>query len=136
MAVEFVVAAPAFALLLLLVSGGGQWISASGQVGAAARDAARQASIEVDYNDVQQAALTVAQEDLNGLCPNEANVSVQLLANGQPVSPADFAGAQIVEVQVSCTVNLKVFTAVGFPAHQTFTDVAAAPLDPFSQRTG
>lgn len=136
MAVEFVVAAPAFALLLLLVSAGGQWISASGQVGAAARDAARQASVEVNYQDVPQAAQSVAQGDLNGLCPNAANVFVQLLANGQPVSTADFADAQVIQVTVSCTVNLSVFTAVGFPAHQTFTDVAAAPLDPFSQRTG
>jgi Flp pilus assembly protein TadG len=136
MAVEFVVAAPAFALLLLLVSAGGQWISASGKVGAAARDAVRQAAIEVDYANVQQAAQTVAQGDLNGLCPNAATVSVRLLAGGQPVGPGDFAGAQVIQVTVSCTVDLSVFKVVGFPAHQTFTDVAAAPLDPFSERNG
>jgi Flp pilus assembly protein TadG len=133
MAVEFVVAAPAFALLLLLVSAGGEWISATGQVGAAARDAARQAAVEVQWGNVQTAAQSVAQGDLNGLCPNAASVSVEPLANGQQ---ADFAAAQVIQVTVSCTVNLSVFTVVGFPAHQTFTDVAVAPLDPFSQRTG
>ena len=61
MAVEFVVAAPAFVLLLLLVAVGGEWVSASGEVGAAARDAARQATLEVSYADVPATAHAVAQ---------------------------------------------------------------------------
>ena len=137
MAVEFVVAAPAFALLLLLVAAGGQWVSASGEVGAAARDAVRQATLEVSYGGVQQAAQSAAQADLNNLCPGTAAASVQLLAGGQPVGPADWAsGAQVVEVTVSCNVSLRAFSVLGIPASQTFTDVAAAPLDQFSERTG
>ena len=87
MAVEFVVAAPAFVLLLLLVAAGGQWVSASGEVGAAARDAVRQATLEVSYADVQQAAQSAAQGDLNNLCPGAAQTSVELLAGGQQVGP-------------------------------------------------
>lgn len=136
MAVEFVVAAPAFALLLLLVSAGGEWINASGRVGSAARDAVRQASVEVSYASVQPDAEAVARQDLGGLCQAPATVSVQLLADGQEVGVGDFAGAQVVKVTVSCDVNLSVFKVVGLPAHQTFTDVAAAPLDPLSERTG
>ena len=137
MAVEFVVAAPAFVVLLLLVGAGGQWVSASGEVGAAARDAVRQASLEVSYANVQSAAQTAAQADLNNLCPGAAKTSVELLAAGQPVGAGDWAsGAQVVEVTVSCNVSLKAFTAIGIPASQTFTDVAAAPLDQFSERTG
>jgi Flp pilus assembly protein TadG len=136
MAVEFVVAAPAFILLLLLIGAGGQWVSASGEVGAAARDAARQASLEVSYADLQQAAQTAAQGDLNNLCPGAAKTSVQLLANGQPVGAGEWVnGAQVIEVTVSCNVGLQAFTAIGLPASQTFTDVAAAPLDEFSERT-
>ena len=59
---------------------------------------------------------------------------VQLLQDGLPVGDGDFADAQDVEVTVSCQVSLKVFTCVGFPVSQTFTDTAAAPLDPFEDR--
>jgi Flp pilus assembly protein TadG len=136
MAVEFVVAAPAFILLLLLIGAGGQWVSASGEVGAAARDAARTASLEVSYADLQQAVRTAAQADLNNLCPGAAKTSFQLLANGQPVGAGEWVnGAQVIEVTVSCNVGLQAFTAIGLPASQTFTDVAAAPLDEFSERT-
>jgi Flp pilus assembly protein TadG len=138
MAVEFVVAAPAFVLLLLLVGAGGQWVSASGEVGAAARDAVRQASLEVSYANVAPAVQSTAQGDLNNLCPGAAKTSVELLAGGQPVGAGDWAngGAQEVEVTVSCNVGLKAFTLIGIPASETFTDVAAAPLDQFSERTG
>jgi Flp pilus assembly protein TadG len=137
MAVEFVIAAPAFVLLLLLVAAGGQWVSAAGEVGGAARDAARQASLQVSYADVQQAVQSVAQGDLNNLCPGAAQTSVKLMAGGQEVGPAAWAdGAQVVEVTVACNVNLKAFTVIGIPASQTFSDAAVAPLDQFSERTG
>ncbi len=137
MAVEFVVAVPAFIILLLLVGAGGQWVSASGEVGAAARDAVRQASLEVNYANVPSAAQSAAQADLNNLCPDGARTSVELLANGAKVADSTWAsGAQVVEVKVSCNVKLKAFAVIGIPASETFTDIAAAPLDQFTQRTG
>jgi Flp pilus assembly protein TadG len=137
MAIEFVVAAPAFVLLLLLIGAGGQWVSASGEVGAAARDAVRQASLEVNYANLQSAVKTAAQADLNNLCPAAAKTTFELLANGQPVGAGDWAsGADEIQVTVSCNVGLGAFRAIGIPASQTFTDVAAAPLDQFSERTG
>ena len=137
MAVEFVVAAPAFIILLLLVGAGGQWVSASGEVGAAARDAVRQASLEIRYADVPSAAQSAAQADLNNLCPGGARTSIELLANGARVAGSTWAsGAQVVEVKVSCNVSLKAFAIIGIPASETFTDIAAAPLDQFTQRTG
>lgn len=138
MAVEFVVAAPAFVLLLLLVGAGGQWVSAAGEVDSAARDAVRQVSLQVNYANVQSTAQTAAQGDLNNLCPGAAKVlPVTLLAGGQPVGPGDWAsGAQVVQVTVSCNVSLKAFTAIGIPASETFTAVASAPLDQFAERTG
>ena len=137
MAVELAVAAPAFIILLLLVGAGGQWVSASGEVGAAARDAVRQASIEINYAGVTSAAQSAAQADLNNLCPGGAQTSVELLAGGKQLAASAWAsGAQVVEVKVSCNVKLKAFAVIGIPASQTFTDVAAAPLDQFTQRTG
>ena len=110
---------------------------ARGEVGAAARDAVRQATLEVSYADVQPAAQVAAQGDLNNLCPGAAKTSVELLANGQQVAAAAWAnGAQVVEVKVSCNVSLKAFSMIGIPASQTFSDIAAAPLEQFSERTG
>ena len=64
MAVEFVVAAPALVLLLLLVSAGGQWLSATGDVGSAARDAVRAASVARTFPEAQDNAQTAARSDL------------------------------------------------------------------------
>jgi Flp pilus assembly protein TadG len=137
MAVEFVVAVPAFIFLLLLVGAGGQWVSASGEVGAAARDAVRQASLEISYAGAQTAAQTAAQADLNNRCPGGARAPVYLLANGKRVAASAWAsGAQAVEDIASCNVTLKPFFVIGIPASETFTDIAVAPLDQFTQRTG
>jgi Flp pilus assembly protein TadG len=132
MAVEFVVAAPAFALLLLLISAGGQWVSATGQVGGAARDAARAASLARSPADAAMQAQTAASHDLAGLCASPS-VTVAPKAGGQPSS---FATAQDVRVTVECTVGLAAFQLVGFPASQTFSAVAVAPLDSFVCRSG
>jgi hypothetical protein len=86
---------------------------------------------------VPPAALSAAQADLDNLCPGGAQASVALLANGKQVAASAWAsGAQVVEVKVSCNVKLKAFAVIGIPASETFTDMAAAPLDQFTQRTG
>jgi len=137
MAVEFVVAAPALIVLLLLIGAGGQVVSASGEVGEAARDAARQASLEINYADVQPGAQAAAQADLNNLCPGGAKVAPpELLTDNQQVPAAGWiSGAQAVRVSVSCKVDLRAFTIIGIPASKTVTATATAPLDPFSPRT-
>jgi Flp pilus assembly protein TadG len=136
MAVEFIVVAPAFVLLLLLVSAGGQWVSVSGQVDGAARDAARAASFGRSVADAQNQATTAAQADLPRLCSGTGagpRVSVMPMANGVP---APFGTATVVQVTVSCNVGLTAFQLVGFPATQTFQAVAVAPLDVFVCRNG
>ena len=134
MAVEFVVAAPALVLLLLVVAGGGQWLNLTGEVSAAARDAARAASIARSYNDVQQNAADAARNDLGGICQGGPTVpQPQLMTDG---APATFDAAQEVVVTVRCTANLSVFSSVGFRVSETFTSSATAPLDPFVDRSG
>jgi Flp pilus assembly protein TadG len=136
MAVEFVVVAPAFVLLLLLVAAGGQWVSASGQVDGAARDAARAASFGRSPADAQNQAQLAAAADLPTLCSGSAaglQVSVTPTSGG---SAAPFATAGEVQVTVSCSVALAAFRMVGFPGTQTFRAVAVAPLDTFVCRSG
>ena len=135
MAVEFVVAAPALVLLLLLVSAGGQWLNLTGDVGSAARDAVRAASVARTFAEAQANAQTAARSDLAGVCGGGAPAAtVTLFQDGAPVGPADFPTAQDIEVTVSCVASLEVFHVIGFPVSQTFGDTAAAPLDPFEDR--
>lgn len=129
MAVEFVIAAPALVLLMLLVAAGGQWIHASGDVAAAARDAARAASLARQLSDAQSVAQQVAQTDLNGLCPGGATTNVVPEPQG-----ADFATATDLQVTVSCQVNLSAFRAVLLNVGSDFSDSATVPLDPFIDR--
>ena len=137
MAVEFVVVAPAFALLLLLVSAGGQWVGVNGQVGGAARDAARAASVARAAGDAVAQAQLAASQDLAGLCSGSPagrpQVSITPVSAGRGVS---FAAATEVQVRVACDVTLAAFRLVGFPAHQTFTATGVAPLDTFVCRSG
>ena len=135
MAVEFVIAGPALVLLLLLVSAGGQWLDLTGDVSAAARDAVRAASFARQYNEASADAQAAAQADLNGVCiGNLPKAPVSLYQGGVLVGDGDFAAAQDVEVTVSCQASLKIFGLVHFPVSETFTDTAAAPLDPFVDR--
>lgn len=137
MAVEFVVAAPALVLLLLLVAAGGQWLNLTGKVGSATRDAVRSASLARTFADAQANAQAAAQSDLAGVCGGAQGApatKVQLFTNGAPVGAGDFAVAQDIEVTVSCVANLAAFHVIGFPVSQTFGDTAAAPLDPFEDR--
>ena len=135
MAVEFVVAAPALVLLLLLVSAGGQWLSATGDVGSAARDAVRGASLARTFADAQANARSAAQADLGTRCSGGAPATtVQLFSGGAPVGPGDFATAQQIQVTVSCVASLAAFHVIGFPGRRTFSDNATAPLDPFVDR--
>jgi Flp pilus assembly protein TadG len=135
MAVEFVIAGPALVVLLLLVSAGGQWLDLTGDVSAAARDSVRAASFARQYNEASADAQAAAQADLNGVCVgNRVHTPVSLYQGGVPVGDGDFAAAQDVEVTVSCQASLKIFGLVHFPVSETFTDTAAAPLDPFVDR--
>ena len=135
MAVEFVVAAPALVLLLLLVAAGGQWLNLAGKVGSATRDAVRSASLARTFADAQDNAQTAAQADLAGVCSGGAPATrVHLFTNGVRVGAGDFAVAQDIEVTVTCVANLAAFHVIGFPVSQTFGDTAAAPLDPFVDR--
>jgi Flp pilus assembly protein TadG len=134
MAVEFVIAAPILVVLLLVVSAGGEWLNISGNVGAAARDSVRAASLARSYPEAETAAQQAALTDLKGVCAG-ADLDVPpptLYIGGAPTG--DFAAAQDIGVTVRCSASLSVYRDVGFPVRHTFTETAVAPLDPFEDR--
>lgn len=130
MAVEMVIAVPGFLLLLLLIAGGANWVSANSQVAGAARDAARAASLARSSGDAVTSATSAAQYDLKGLCTGGGPTVSVTFPGG-----TSFVTATDVDVTVSCQVNLQVYKIVGLDNAQPFTSESVAPLDPFETRT-
>lgn len=124
MAVEFVLLAPAFIVLMLLLVLGGRMIEAQGQVDGAARDAARAASVQDLSNNVPAAIQNAADGDLYS--PGH-----ELCTSAPAWTWHPGAGNTEVTVTVTCTVNLAFFP--GLTTH-TVTGHAVAPLDTYVQR--
>lgn len=126
---ELVVLAPTLILTFLLAIAAGRIAQAHQAVEAAARDAARQASIARDPATARIAALTSAKASLarEGLhC--RPNVTVDTSGFARPIGePA------IVTAHIACTVQLADIAAAGIPT-TTVTATFASPLDPYRGR--
>ena len=97
---------------------------------AAARDAARQASISLNPGQAQTAALSSAMTalDQDGLDCRPV-VTVDTSGFGVPVGqPAT------VSATVTCTVSLSDLLVPGLPGSRTLTATFTSPLDPFRER--
>jgi hypothetical protein len=105
---------------------------AGGSVEAAARDAARYASIARDATSARSAALigareTLAQEGLKCV----PTVSVDTGGFSRPVgTPA------AVSATVTCVVRLEDVALPGIPGSKELTSRFVSPLDPFRARDG
>lgn len=127
---ELVILAPVVFLLLAFVVAAGRTSIAQGSVAAAARDAARQASISLTAGAAQTAALSSAMTALgqDGLDCRPV-VTVDTAGFGIPVGqPAT------VSATVTCTVSLSDLLVPGLPGSRTLTATFASPLDPFRER--
>jgi Flp pilus assembly protein TadG len=127
---ELVILAPVVFLLLAFVVAAGRTSIAQGSVAAAARDAARQASISLTPGAAQTAALSSAMTALgqDGLDCRPV-VTVDTAGFGIPVGqPAT------VSATVTCTVSLSDLLVPGLPGSRTLTATFASPLDPFRER--
>lgn len=126
---EVVVLAPALILTLLFVIAAGRIAQAHQAVEAAARDAARQASIARDPATARTTALTSAQASLTRerlRC--RPNVTVNTAGFNHPIGqPAT------VTTHVTCTIQLADIAAAGVPS-TTVTATFASPLDPYRGR--
>lgn len=129
-ALELVVLAPVVLFLLGLMIAAGRTSIAQGAVDAAARDAARQASISLTPGAAEAAAQSSARAALsqNGLDCNPV-VHVDTSQFGNPLGTP----AQVIAT-VKCRVPLSDLVVPGMPGsmllHSTFT----SPLDPFRER--
>jgi len=129
-ALELVVLAPVLLFLLGLVVAAGRTSIAQGSVDAAARDAARQASIALTPGAAQASALSSAQAALSrdGLDCDPV-VTVNTAGFGVPVGePAT------VTATVSCQVPLSDLLVPGLPGSRTLRFTFTSPLDPFRER--
>lgn len=127
---ELVILAPVVFLLLAFVVAAGRTSIAQGSVAAAARDAARQASISLTPGAAQTAALSSAMTALgqDGLDCRPV-VTVDTAGFGIPVGqPAT------VSATVTCTVSLSDLLVPGLPGSRTLTATFTSPLDPFRER--
>jgi len=129
-ALELVVLAPVLLFVLGLVVAAGRTSIAQGSVDAAARDAARQASISLTPGAAQAAALSSAKAALgrDGLDCNPV-VTVNTAQFSVPVGePAT------VTATVSCQVPLSDLLVPGLPGSRTLQFTFTSPLDPFRER--
>jgi len=129
-ALELVILAPVILFVLGLVIAAGRTSVAEGSVAAAARDAARQASISLTPAAAQSAALASASAALSqdGLsCVPVVHVNVT--GFGVPVGePAT------VQARVTCTVSLSSLLVPGMPGSRTLRATFTSPLDPYRER--
>jgi Flp pilus assembly protein TadG len=129
-ALELVVLAPVLLFLLGLVIAAGRTTIAQGSVDAAARDAARQASIALTPDAADSAALSSATAALSqdGLdCAPVVTVDTSQFSVpvGEPAT---------VTATVTCTVSLSDLLVPGLPGSQTLSSTFTSPLDPYRER--
>jgi hypothetical protein len=132
-ALELVLLAPIVLLVFSLIIAAGRTSIALGSVQAAAREAARQASISRTPQQASSAAISTAAAELaqEGLdCVPAPKVTPHVLHGfgmplGQPAS---------VSVTVTCRVPLSDLLLPGVPGDKTLTARFTSPLDPYRGR--
>ncbi|MEZ0076294.1 TadE/TadG family type IV pilus assembly protein [Planotetraspora sp. GP83] len=130
MALEAAIIAPALVAVLAMMIGLGRITLAHGAIEAAARDAARQASIARDPGSARSAALTSARAALTreGLACSPS-VTVDTTGFSAPLGrPA------AVVARIACEVDLADIAVPGVPGSKTLTSSFSSPIDPYRAR--
>lgn len=118
MSVEMIVLVPVLLMVVLIAVAGGRYVSAEGMTRAAARDAARAASLERSSS----AAAAAASAALARAQTASADCTAA-------TSTADFRAGGSVTVRVSCRVELADLGLVLLPGATTITAEASSPVD-------
>lgn len=128
---ELALVVPVLFVLVAFVVGIGRIAEADGRVEAAARDAARAASLATGAGGAEQAARVAGQATLlvDGLTCADSAVDVTSYADDGPGG-----GADRVVVSVACTASLSDLAVPGLPGSHRLTATSTAPLDPFRSR--
>lgn len=124
MAVEMVLLAPVMVAFLLLVIAFGRYVSVSGEVEAASRDAVRAASLERSADAAANSARQTATAALAGRWQCD---DVQL--------GGDFVAGGTITVQLTCSVPFSGLGLLGLPGSVSVDGESSAPLDLY-RRTG
>ena len=129
-ALELVVLAPVLLALLGLVIAAGRTSVAQSAVDAAARDAARQASIAPGPAAAQAVGLASARAALqrDGL---DCDPVISIDTDGFSIPPGQPA---MVSATVSCTVPLSSLYLPGLPGSHTMSFTFSSPLDVYRER--
>lgn len=127
---EAVVMFPPLIIFLGLIIAAGRVMIAGGSVEAAARDAARQASLARDPGTARSWALSSAQAALRseGLqCSPAVSVDTSQFARaiGTPAATS---------VTITCTVRLGDLVVPGMPGSRSLRASATSPIDPYRAR--
>lgn len=130
--VETAILAPAVIAILLLMIALGRVVDASGSVDAAARAAARAASLERDANSAQLQAQDAATRSLDG-------EGVTCSATSVEIDTTDFAlevgEAGTVTATISCTAPLSDIGLPGLPGAKTLISEWTSPIDTYRSRS-
>jgi hypothetical protein len=120
MAVEVVLMIPVLFLFMLLVVAGGRWVSVRADMEAAARDAARAASLERSSGAARAAA------------NQAANAALDTFATCRMGGfDSDFRAGGYVEVTIDCTVPNDGLGLLGVPGSLSMSASGSAPLDTY-----
>jgi Flp pilus assembly protein TadG len=132
-ALELVILAPVVVLLISMVVAAGRVAIAQGSIDAAARDAARQASLARSPAQAQAAALDSAIAELSGedlTCTPTVTLPGLAAAFGVPAGQPS-----TVTARVTCTVRLSDLLVPGLPGSRQLRGTFTSPLDPFRGRS-
>lgn len=131
LSLELAVLTPALLLLLVVIVAAGRVSLARGAVQAAARDAARQASLARTPGTGQTAGVTAARGTLTQEGVRCTGVEVRVDTSGFAVPLGDPA---VVRATVRCQLSLADLAVPGLPGSVTEQAVFTSPLDPYRGR--
>jgi Flp pilus assembly protein TadG len=122
--IELVILSPVLIALLLFVVGLGRLAAARSDVDAAARDAARAASLARTTDDAERAGVAAAKTTIN-----EGGVTCRRLF--VDIDRASFTADGVVRANVTCLVEIESLTGLHVPGLQTVSASFAEPIDRF-----
>ncbi len=119
MAVEIVILTPVLFMFAMLVVAGGRYVGVEGDIEAAARDAARAASLETSEREARSAASAIVSQSLEGMtCPVD-------------VGTANWGPDGSVTVSVRCAVSYEGLGLIGLPGSVDIEAESTIRLDPY-----
>lgn len=129
---ELAVLAPALLILLAFVVAAGRVELAGGTIDAAARDAARAASLARSAPAAQAAALATARRSLSDQRVDCRNLSVQI---DTAAFSAPLGTPSTVRVSITCVVPLADIALPGLPGTKSLRADFTSPVDPYRSRS-